>query len=94
MEENFTNAPAPVTPSPKLSRQRQWQEKRKAAGLCACCGKEPLITHNYGEKCAQRIREKARQRTGAKARYLGSSSYNAGSASKDGCGIGNLLPAA
>jgi hypothetical protein len=76
MDENQTeNAVPAAPPAPKMSRQRAWQEKRKAAGLCACCGEEPLLTRNYGEKCAQRIREKARARTQAKKRYLGCTSY-------------------
>ena len=61
----------------KLSRQRQWQEARKAKGLCASCGAEPLLTNNYGAKCAKRIREKARQRTKAVRRYKSCASYQA-----------------
>jgi hypothetical protein len=71
MEQNTEGAA-----TPKLSRQRKWQEARKAKGLCACCGVNPLLTNNYCETCAERIRDKARKRTGAKIRYLKCASYN------------------
>jgi hypothetical protein len=59
----------------KFSRQRQWQEKRLAQGLCIQCGAEPLLTKNHGRKCAKRIREAARRRTSATRRYKNSKSY-------------------
>jgi hypothetical protein len=59
----------------KLNRQQQWQNTRRAQGLCICCGKEPLLTKNHGKKCAKKIREAARKRTGATTRYRNATSY-------------------
>jgi hypothetical protein len=60
----------------KQSRQQKWQEDRRRQGLCILCGKEPLLTKNHGPKCAKRIREAARKKNHAQARYKNSRSYH------------------
>lgn len=49
-----------------MNRQTAWQLKRKEAGICARCGKEPLINKNHGELCRAIVRvynnERAKQR--------------------------------
>jgi len=36
-----------------LSRQRRWQLAKTAMGLCATCGKRPLVTRNHCEVCVR-----------------------------------------
>lgn len=59
----------------KLTRQQLWQAEQRKLNLCISCGAEPLLTRNHGAKCAKKIREAARKRTGAKNRYRGATSY-------------------
>ncbi len=39
-----------------MSRQTEWQKKKRDAGLCTRCGREPLVNKNYGEKCRAKCR--------------------------------------
>ena len=62
----------------KLSRQRRWQIKKRAAGLCIICGKKAVNDwYCQRHKLAQNIliREWMRRRNGCIRRYLGSRSY-------------------
>ena len=38
----------------KVSRQRAWQIRKVAQGLCALCGKGPLYTQHRCVACAKR----------------------------------------
>ena len=39
----------------KVSKQRAWQLRKAASGLCVQCGKRPLVTANHCEPCRQEI---------------------------------------
>lgn len=65
----------PDTKKPKLSRQREWQLKRREEGKCTRCGNPPLLTKNHCAKCARKQREYMRKKTNAKIRYVDSVSY-------------------
>lgn len=39
-----------------MNRQTVWQNKRREAGICIRCGKEPLINKNHGELCRGIVR--------------------------------------
>ena len=49
----------------KISRQRKWQMRRQADGLCVLCG-EPAVTMDRCLKHAVAKRELARKRLGCK----------------------------
>jgi hypothetical protein len=51
-------------PKKPVSRQRLWQLKHRALGLCTKCSR-PLVTKNYCLKHAVQEREYHRQRSGA-----------------------------
>ena len=62
----------------KLSRQRRWQIKKRAAGLCIICGKKAVNDwYCQRHKIAQNIlsRERMRQRLVSVRRNLGAKSY-------------------
>ena len=67
-----------MTEKKKLSRQRRWQIKKQAAGLCIICGNK-AVNNFYCQrhKLAQNIRsrEQMRRRLGSVRRNLGSRSY-------------------
>jgi hypothetical protein len=50
-----------------LSRQRNWQRKKKEEGLCVQCGKE-LFTAHLCKACRDKLLVLARGRTGWKGR--------------------------
>ena len=62
-----------------MSRQREHQKKLVEEGLCGRCGQEPLgvpgATKTMGAKCAKKMREKARKKTGSTRRYKNAKSY-------------------
>ena len=52
--------------NPKKSRQRIYQEKRKALGLCINCGKEKSVGI-YCKECGIKNRERNRKKKNNKA---------------------------
>ena len=58
IQDQFTNL--------KISRQRKWQWRRRAAGLCDCCGQPVLPGMSKCLKHHTECREYARERKGVK----------------------------
>lgn len=52
--------------SKKLSRQRQWQNKRLAAGCCVRCGAARNLYAQRCDACQRKETERARAKTGFK----------------------------
>jgi hypothetical protein len=51
-----------------VSRQRRWQIRQRAKGLCILCG-EPAVTKTFCLRHAISARERERQRLGCKRRF-------------------------
>ena len=49
-----------------LSRQRRWQLKRKAFGLCVLCGRPRNISPTYCDACLYKARARNRVKAGCK----------------------------
>ena len=57
-----------VTAAQKKSKQRKWQEKMRALGLCEGCGADqPVPDTSFCPKCTERRQEVDRKRRGCKA---------------------------
>jgi len=50
----------------KVSRQRAWQKRKVAEGLCLACAKEPLVNKSHCVACREVSRERNRARLKAK----------------------------
>lgn len=53
-----------ATVEQKRKWRKHWQDERVKQGLCARCGREPLISTLYGLRCLQRIRNYYRKGKG------------------------------
>ena len=58
-----------VGEKPQVSRQRAWQEARRADGKCTLCGKAPLLegSTTFCGQCLERRRARQRKKLGVKA---------------------------
>ena len=65
--------PAVKPKAEKGSRQRAWQEARRAEGKCTLCGKEPLLkgSTTFCGRCLERRRARQRKKLGIKAWVAG-----------------------
>ena len=67
IKDRFTNLP--------ISRQRKYQLRKKARGLCEDCGQPALKDSVRCRRCLIRGREQQRQRLGCKRRYFNTIGY-------------------
>ncbi len=58
----------PKKPEKNLSRQRRWQLKHQAAGLCIICGQKRNIYAQHCDDCHKRICEGGPWKAGARGR--------------------------
>lgn len=58
----------------KMSRQRKWQLRHKARGLCVQCN-QPAVSKSFCLKHLIAAREESRRRLGATKRHTGAHSY-------------------
>lgn len=45
-----------------MNRQTRWQKKKQAQGLCARCGKQPLVNRWYCLVCREKMRAYLKER--------------------------------
>lgn len=46
----------------EVNRQTRWQKKKQAQGLCARCGKQPLVNRWYCLVCREKMRAYLKER--------------------------------
>ncbi len=64
-------AKKPVSRQPTVSRQREYQLRKVAAGLCQICAKPRNLYKNECDECREKARELARKRKGFKPKREG-----------------------
>lgn len=67
IQDKFTSLP--------VSRQRKWQLRKEALGLCPLCGRVKPKGYSWCADHAVKVREDQRIKQGAKKRYKNARSY-------------------